>query len=251
MPILRRRVDGGYILRGFVRAARGFCTWQLSSDGVRCLKEKEVRPGDRVRSELFQSLLDRGFAFTGKSGVMEADIAPEWLEDSARPTPEGPDLNEIDPESTKLLNRWLPRLADRAPEVREQAAIHLGKLAVHSPPCRERLVVVLLDFAVEEECWWVIGNGLFFSGEFGVLPKLDAKWLGPFVDAYLELGAVPDSKQSLAWRELETLVVERHLAPNTPLFSKVIGLARKSLNGAQDDARSHLFAIIDWAEDNA
>ena len=111
--------------------------------------------------------------------------------------------------------------------------------------------MLLLDFAVEEEYWHVILNGLLFYGEFSSVPKIDAKWLGPFVDAYLEIGAVPGSKQSGGWRELEKLVHEGHLTPKDPSFRSVVDSAVQALNGADDNARPHIFSVIDWAEDNS
>jgi hypothetical protein len=53
------------------------------------------------------------------------------------------------------------------------------------------------------------------------------------------------------WRELERLIQEGHLTPRNPEFTRVIDSASQALGGADDDARAHIFSIVDWAEDNA
>lgn len=250
MPILRNTADGRHILKGFVRAAHGFCTWQVSNEGIRVLNSGGIKIGDRLPHELFQQLIERGYAFTGKSGVVEVALTPASLEVAPHTFPSESITPEIDSDAEKLLERWLPRLADRSSDVRENASVALGKLTVRSPACRERLVILLLDFAVQEEYWHVILNGLLFKGEFATIPKLDAKWLDPFVEAYLELGAIPDAKQSGGWRELQELIEEGYLKPTNPIFRKVINAAKQALNGSDEDARKHIFTVIDWAEDN-
>ena len=251
MPILRKRTDGGHIIRGFVKAAKGFCTWQLSDAGMRYLRDEGLTVGQRIPSDVFRRLVDQNLAFTGQSGVVEATTSPDFLLDQegdlsgASHTPKSADKDDL------LLRRWLPRLTDRSADVRQKAAEHLGALAVRKPKYRGHLVPLLLDFAVEEEYWHVILNGLFFSADFPAIPKSDAKWLDPFVEAYLEIGVVPGAKQDGGWRELAELVEEEHLKPHHSKFNKVTDVARSVLNAANDDARLHIYAILDWAEDHA
>jgi hypothetical protein len=250
MPILRKRADGGYIIRGFVKAARGFCTWQVSKEGVRCLEDEGIAPGQRLPSDLFRRLVDRGFAFTGQSGIVEAAVTPEFLDESPSVPLGTTQASALDDKDEKLLARWLPRLTDHSSDVREQAAKHLATLAVRNPGYRGRLVPLLLDFAVEEAYWNVVLNGLFFSGNLPSIPKIDAGWIDAFVDAYLEIGAVPNSKQHGAWRELQKLVQEGHLKQQDKRFRQVVTTAAGVLNGASNDSRAHIFAILDWAEDH-
>jgi hypothetical protein len=251
MPILRRRVDGGFIVRGFVREAQGFCTWQVSDRGVAFLSEKGFKPDDRLPSASFQYLLDQGYAFTGKSGIIESTVTPETLDDPSE-APRGlADRPSPEEQEAKMFARWLPRLTDRADDVREKASINLGNLAARSPVLRERLVPLLLDFTVEEPRWYVLFNGLYFYGEFGSVPKADPKWIEAFVDVYLEVGSIPDSKQFGAWRELSRLITEGHVSPTSPMLREVSGTAKRSLAGATDSSRAHILATVDWIEDNA
>jgi hypothetical protein len=196
-------------------------------------------------------LIERGHAFTGKSGVVEVALTPASLEDAPRAPSTKSTTTEIDSESVKLLERWLPRLTDRSSDVREKASVALGKLSVRSAACREKLVILLLDFAVQEEYWHVILNGLLFHGEFSTVPKIDTRWLDPFVEAYLELGAIPDGKQSGGWREIQELLEEGYLKPANPTFRKVVDAAKQALSGSDETSRAHIFAVIDWAEDNS
>jgi hypothetical protein len=250
MPILRRRVDGGFIIRGFVREAHGFCTWQLSDQGIAFLTKNGFKPNDRLPSKSFQHLLDQRYAFTGRSGIIEASITPDTLEDPSEAPRSAQEPANIDENDAKAFARWLPRLTDRADDVREQAAVQLGKLAVRSPVLRERLVPLLLDFTVEEPRWHVLFNGLYFYGDFGSVPKSDPKWIDAFVDVYLEVGATRDHKQFGAWRELSRLLTEGHLPTTWLRIPEVLKVAQESLAGATDESRANILAITDWIEDN-
>lgn len=250
MPILRRKIDGGLIIRGFVREAHGFCTWQVSAKGVDYLKKIGYRPDERLPNDAFQHLLEQKYAFTAKSGIIEASITPETINDPTQALPVLKQRANIAEDDAKVYARWLPRLTDRSDKVREQASINLGKLAVRSPVLREQLVPLLLDFTAEEQLWHVLFNGLYFYGEFGQVPKTDPKWIDSFVDVFLEIGIIPHHKQFGAWRELQRLITETGVPLTWPRFGEVLETAQRSLPGSTDSSRMHILALTDWIEDH-
>jgi hypothetical protein len=250
MPILRRRVDGGYIIRGFVRGADGFCTWQVSEHGESYLKTRGIKPDGRLASDVFQYMIDKGWAFTGKSGIIEAQVTPETLADPLELPHPVPDKASIDEEDAKIFSRWLPRLTDRSTDVRTAAGIHLGQLAIRSITFRDRLVPLLLDFTAEEKAFYVLSNGLYSNGQFGLVVRIEPKWLEAFVDVFLDVGAPPDYKQFVVWRELAAMVVGGLLTANVPLLERIGSAARLALPAATDLARESLFAVVDWVEDH-
>jgi hypothetical protein len=74
MPILHKYQDGqAYYVRTKVRGA--IITFQLTTEGVERLRSAGVAPGERFNRWLLLDLYRSGFAYTGGTGVTEAEFA--------------------------------------------------------------------------------------------------------------------------------------------------------------------------------
>ena len=70
MATLLQKRDGSWYIRG--RAAGGFCTWQVTSEGVRELQRRGCEPGDQLHPDLVRRLARKHLIYTGGSGIEES-----------------------------------------------------------------------------------------------------------------------------------------------------------------------------------
>lgn len=75
MPTLRQRSDGRLFIRGYVRAAGGYCTWQVNLAGTEYIRDQQLKIGESIPVEVFSTLHQRGYLYTGQSGIDMSPIA--------------------------------------------------------------------------------------------------------------------------------------------------------------------------------
>jgi hypothetical protein len=152
-------------------------------------------------------------------------------------------------DSDKIVTRWLPRLGDPSSEVQEQAAENLAELAAAKPAYRAQLLPPLLALARSTESWPVAADSIMYPLQ--EIPKTDGRWLDAFVDLYVDLAKKREYVTAEhAYQYLAELITEGHLPPSHPAFDSVVAMARRDVAKRKGDERKHIFAILDWVEDN-
>jgi hypothetical protein len=148
----------------------------------------------------------------------------------------------------KIVARWQPRLSDGSGDVQEEAAKRLADVAAESPVHREQLLPVLFNVARSTKDWVVACNSIMSPTQ--EIPKTDERWLGAFVDLYIDLTNREETIAESAYYYLADLVTEGVMEPGDPAFERVSAMAKRDINRKTGGERQHIFAILDWIEDN-
>lgn len=149
----------------------------------------------------------------------------------------------------RIVARWLPRLGDRATGVQEEAAEKLSEVAAAHPEVRTNLLPKLFDLARKTDSWPVASNSIMYPMQ--EIPKEDPEWLEQFVGLYIDLAKRDEHVTSEnAYGYLANLITEGHLTAHDAQFQQVIAMAKSDVATRDGDERKHIFAILDWVEDN-
>lgn len=145
------------------------------------------------------------------------------------------------------VRRWLPRLTDASPDVRKEAARHVGEVAMLEPRYRKKLVPKLLALCEPRQPWPVVDGVLAAIGD---LPREDPDWTDSFLGVYVTLARSAEYVLGeTGYRGIWYLIKDDVLTDRHSRTGEVVAMARADLESRTGDERLYIYHILDWYED--
>ena len=150
-------------------------------------------------------------------------------------------------DSSKIVEKWMPRLTDRSIDLREEAVERLAAVAEADPNYRDILVSTLIDACRTEETQRIRYHLFDALAEF---PQGHPEWVDPMLDLYIEFGNkyCDNIMYHFVFRDLWRLIESGRVRPSHPRYGEVIELAKAASQYGESEARAVGVKILDISD---